>query len=107
MQGDTTFAAGIKSSNPNYPTSSKSYSQDGRDDWIRTSDLCVPNAALCQAELHPVYQTPTKNSPLPHGKKSSPKNRGLAWLLINPLDKHPLYKLLIQLTTRGALQSES
>jgi len=25
----------------------------GRDDWIRTSDLCVPNAALCQAELHP------------------------------------------------------
>ena len=26
----------------------------GRDDWIRTSDLCVPNAALCQTELHPV-----------------------------------------------------
>ena len=25
----------------------------GRDDWIRTSDLCVPNAALYQAEPHP------------------------------------------------------
>jgi hypothetical protein len=25
----------------------------GRDDWIRTSDLCVPNAALYQTEPHP------------------------------------------------------
>ena len=25
----------------------------GRDDWIRTSDLCVPNAALYQAEPRP------------------------------------------------------
>jgi hypothetical protein len=25
-----------------------------RGDWIRTSDLCVPNAALYQAEPHPV-----------------------------------------------------
>ena len=24
-----------------------------RDDWIRTSDLCVPNAALYQAEPRP------------------------------------------------------
>jgi hypothetical protein len=25
----------------------------GRDDWIRTSDFCVPNAALYQAEPRP------------------------------------------------------
>ena len=25
----------------------------GRGDWIRTSDSCVPNAVLYQAELHP------------------------------------------------------
>ena len=25
----------------------------GRDDWIRTSDLLVPNEALYQAEPHP------------------------------------------------------
>ena len=25
----------------------------GRDDWIRTSGLCVPNATLYQAEPHP------------------------------------------------------
>ena len=25
----------------------------GRGDWIRTSDTCVPNAVLYQAELHP------------------------------------------------------
>ncbi len=25
----------------------------GRDDWIRTSALCVPNAALYQAEPRP------------------------------------------------------
>ncbi len=25
----------------------------GRDDWIRTSDLYVPNVALYQAEPHP------------------------------------------------------
>ena len=30
-----------------------------RDDWIRTSDLFVPNEALYQAEPHP-----EKNSPL-------------------------------------------
>ena len=24
----------------------------GRSDWTRTSDLCVPNAAFYQAELH-------------------------------------------------------
>ncbi len=28
-------------------------SSNGRDDWIRTSDLCVPNAALYQAEPRP------------------------------------------------------
>ncbi len=27
----------------------------GRDDWIRTSDFCVPNAALYQAEPRPDY----------------------------------------------------
>ncbi len=26
----------------------------GRGDWIRTSDLAVPNRALYQAKLHPV-----------------------------------------------------
>ena len=34
---------------------------NGRDDWIRTSGLCVPNAALCQAELHPVVKWATKD----------------------------------------------
>ena len=29
----------------------------GRDDWIRTSDFCVPNAALYQAEPRPDYLT--------------------------------------------------
>ena len=28
--------------------------QKSRGDWIRTSDLYVPNVALCQAELRPV-----------------------------------------------------
>src|SRR5467141_1954969 len=28
-------------------------SEAGRGDWIRTSDSCVPNAVLYQAELHP------------------------------------------------------
>lgn len=28
--------------------------QKNRGDWIRTSDLYVPNVALCQAELRPV-----------------------------------------------------
>ena len=27
--------------------------KNGRDDWIRTSGLCVPNAALYQTEPHP------------------------------------------------------
>ena len=27
--------------------------EDGRDDWIRTSDFYVPNVALYQAELRP------------------------------------------------------
>gem|GEM_PF-5336650 len=30
-------------------------SQNGRDDWIRTSDLLVPNQAHYQAVLHPVF----------------------------------------------------
>jgi hypothetical protein len=37
----------------NRPTDSKSKNERGRDDWIRTSDLCVPNAALYQAEPRP------------------------------------------------------
>ena len=29
----------------------------GRGERIRTSDSCVPNAVLYQAELHPVFET--------------------------------------------------
>jgi hypothetical protein len=32
----------------------KPFISHGRDDWIRTSGLCVPNAALYQAEPRPV-----------------------------------------------------
>ena len=37
----------------------------GRDDWIRTSDLFVPNEARYQAALHP-----EENS---FGKEASPR----------------------------------
>jgi hypothetical protein len=33
------------------------FSFHGRDDWIRTSDFCVPNAALYQAEPRPELLT--------------------------------------------------
>ena len=33
----------------------KNFFLTGRDDWIRTSDTYVPNVALYQAELHPVF----------------------------------------------------
>jgi len=29
------------------------FAENGRGDWIRTSDFYVPNVALYQAELHP------------------------------------------------------
>ena len=34
-------------------TTGRSGRETGRGDWIRTSDSCVPNAVLYQAELHP------------------------------------------------------
>src|SRR5213594_4231417 len=34
-------------------TRGRSGREAGRGDWIRTSDSCVPNAVLYQAELHP------------------------------------------------------
>ena len=33
--------------------SQKSYGEQSRDDWIRTSDLYVPNVARYRAALHP------------------------------------------------------
>ena len=39
--------------------------QANRGDKIRTCDLCVPNAALYQAEPHPVEQDKTLSSVLP------------------------------------------
>ena len=36
---------------------------NGRVDWIRTSDLCVLNAALCQAELRPEENRTYTNTP--------------------------------------------
>ncbi len=36
-----------------YCTDEKEMNLFDRDDWIRTSDLCVPNAALYQAEPRP------------------------------------------------------
>ena len=33
----------------------------GRGERIRTSDSCVPNAVLYQAELHPEFPIPDRN----------------------------------------------
>src|SRR4051812_14980711 len=38
---------------PSVPARTGREDDAGRGDWIRTSDSCVPNAVLYQAELHP------------------------------------------------------
>jgi hypothetical protein len=40
--------------------------RSGRGERIRTFDLCVPNAALYQAEPHPAYQAREGN---PHAHR--------------------------------------
>ena len=58
---------------------------DGRGERIRTSDSCVPNAVLYQAELHPVFN-PSPALPLSEegAAISSPdKGRpGGVWVLL-------------------------
>ena len=64
----------------------------GRDDWIRTSDLCVPNAALYQAEPHPdgdpncTTTFPRTYDPNCHGRyvleHMLPRTKRMAWSLL-------------------------
>ena len=51
-----------------------------RVDWIRTSDLCVPNAALCQTELRPANPYPQIDEPVKDKNKPNPTTKFICLL---------------------------
>ena len=51
-----------------------------RVDWIRTSDLCVPNAALCQTELRPANPYPQIYEPVKDKNKPNPTTKFICLL---------------------------
>jgi hypothetical protein len=48
---------------------------DGRGERIRTSDSCVPNAVLYQAELHPAKRKIKQSTVIPAQAGIQPTNK--------------------------------